>query len=181
MGNGHGRVPSPSWYMIKASGAHSDGPIRSGMTLLTTNEIEGLVVFWVRSLSHVVLKVIYTNCKWRFPRSLILVNQKGQLNNHILPLISEKHAREPREELALFKYRIHGSCKAFLSGKPGRGFVVFSYILLLAFQVLSWRVGRDGRSRCFNFKERYEASKNVLPNLLSKCIYVNKVNMYVCK
>jgi len=32
--------------MIEVIGTHAGGPIRRGMTLLTTNEIAGLVVFW---------------------------------------------------------------------------------------------------------------------------------------
>ena len=32
--------------MLEVLRAHADGPIRRGMTLLTSNEIAGLVVFW---------------------------------------------------------------------------------------------------------------------------------------
>ena len=41
--NGHGRVPSPRWYMV----AVFDGPMRREMTLLTAN---GIAVFWRWSL-----------------------------------------------------------------------------------------------------------------------------------
>ena len=49
-GNGHGRVPSITRYMIKVIGAHVDGPIRIGMTLLTTSVIVELIEFYGRSL-----------------------------------------------------------------------------------------------------------------------------------
>ena len=44
--NGHSWVPSPSWYMMKDLGGYADGPIRRGMTLFSTYEITGLVVFY---------------------------------------------------------------------------------------------------------------------------------------
>ena len=49
-GNGHGWVPSPMWHTVEVIGTHAGGPIRRGVTLLTTNEIAGLVVFWASSL-----------------------------------------------------------------------------------------------------------------------------------
>ena len=50
MRNGHGRASLPRRYMIEIIGAHDDGPIRKKMTLLTTNEITGLFIFYRRSL-----------------------------------------------------------------------------------------------------------------------------------
>ena len=45
-GNGHGYVPN----MVEPLGCHGDEPIRRMMTLLTTNEITGLVVLREGSL-----------------------------------------------------------------------------------------------------------------------------------
>ena len=45
-GNGHGRVPSPRESMIKVHDGQKNGPIRTEMTLLTTNEIAELADFW---------------------------------------------------------------------------------------------------------------------------------------
>ena len=52
MGNGHSRVPSPRESMFKVHDGHRNGPIRSEMTLLTTNEIAELVVFYGWSLTQ---------------------------------------------------------------------------------------------------------------------------------
>ena len=49
-GSGHGQVSSPTWYLIEVIGACAGGPIRRGITLLTTKEIAGLAVTWERSL-----------------------------------------------------------------------------------------------------------------------------------
>ena len=51
-GSRHGHVPLPTWYMIKVIRARADGPIKRGMTLLTTNENTGLVELWAWSLSN---------------------------------------------------------------------------------------------------------------------------------
>ena len=49
---------TPMWYMFKAIGACDGGPISKRVTLWTTNEIVGLVVFWAWSLTlHRSLKV----------------------------------------------------------------------------------------------------------------------------
>ena len=56
-GNGHGRIPSPTWYMIEAFGTHADGQIIRGMTLLITNEMAGFVVFWAWHLGCNYLKI----------------------------------------------------------------------------------------------------------------------------
>ena len=45
-GNGHAWVPLCRWYTVDVFSAHINGPIRGGMTLLTTNEIAELVVFY---------------------------------------------------------------------------------------------------------------------------------------
>ena len=55
MGNGLGRAPSPRGHMLKVIGARVDGPIRKGMTLLTTNgRILGMISthFFFFSLEH---------------------------------------------------------------------------------------------------------------------------------
>ena len=56
MANGHGRVPSPSWYVI----AGFDGPIsRRDDVLLTANRITKLGVFWRRSLTKNLSHAFY--------------------------------------------------------------------------------------------------------------------------
>ena len=63
-GNGHGRVPSPTWCTIEVIGDHTGGPMRIGKTLLTANEIAGLVAFWAWSLrDHEIKQVKHFNVR----------------------------------------------------------------------------------------------------------------------
>ena len=64
-GNKQGRDPTSKWYMVEVTGPHVDWPMRRGMTLLTSNELEELVAFYARSSN-----------KWKSINQIILYLHK---------------------------------------------------------------------------------------------------------